>query len=51
VKSALQTEDKDIILADLSKRETFVTAKKIFAHSFDLYKEENIVFNLKKLDS
>ena len=42
MKSALQTEDKDTVLADLSKCESFVTAKKIFAYPFGLYDKENI---------
>ncbi|NLM12877.1 MAG: polysaccharide deacetylase family protein, partial [Epulopiscium sp.] len=42
MESALQTEDKDTIMADLSKCEDFVTTKKIFAYPFGLYKKENI---------
>jgi len=42
MKSALQTEDKKTVLEDLEECEDFVTAKKIFAYPFGLYKKENI---------
>ena len=42
MESALQTEDKDIILEDLNRCEAFVTTKKVFAYPFGLYKKENI---------
>ena len=42
MESALQTEDKDMILADLSKCEDFVATKNIFAYPYGLYKKENI---------
>ncbi|NLO82301.1 MAG: polysaccharide deacetylase family protein [Clostridiales bacterium] len=42
MKSDFQTEDKDIILADLSTCEAFVSTKKIFAYPFGLYTKENM---------